>query len=152
MKRLLLVFAFAIVASGCATSAHQIAPPAIKYGSDACSQCTMTIDDARYAAALQTDGGEVMIFDDIGDMFAWLRAHGSVQAAGMWVHDFDHADWIEARHAFYVVGSDVKTPMDGNVIACRDQSESNRISARHGGRCKDFVNASKVGSSSHHGQ
>ncbi|MEZ4676418.1 MAG: hypothetical protein R2932_19510 [Caldilineaceae bacterium] len=68
-----------LVACGGATVTPDM-PPEILYGEDVCDQCNMIISDERFAAGLvvELEPGEFehRIFDDIGDLLAYEKAHG----------------------------------------------------------------------------
>lgn len=106
-------------------------PPEIRYGLDACARCGMTIDDPRLAGAVRTPTGEVRRYDDIGEILADLEESG-VEAAEIWLRDFEDESWIRASDAF-LVRSDLPTPMGSGLAAFATRSAAQRLAAsRHG--------------------
>jgi hypothetical protein len=73
----------------------------------------MVLSDKRFAAQIQ--GGprnQVYIFDDFGCAIHWLKGQpwGEDSSTKIWVADYRHGQWLEARTAYYLAGQ--KTPMD----------------------------------------
>lgn len=107
-------------------------PPVIRYGEDACEECKMLISEPRFAAAYGTKEN-VFRFDDIGCMILHYRKHdGDVQA--FWVHDYETGDWISGEKAYFVVGSEVYTPMAYGIVAFEDSLRARALVSRSGGR------------------
>ncbi len=47
----------------------------IKWGSDVCTHCKMTLTDKRFGAELVSEKGKVLIFDDLACMVTYLKAN-----------------------------------------------------------------------------
>src|SRR5256885_12883798 len=94
-----------LLVAGCKQSSEAVAPPQIHYGQADCSQCGMTVNDERYAAALiiRTADGEqaAKVFDDIGCMIGYEREHGDVTVLARYVKDFESHAWVGADKAAY---------------------------------------------------
>jgi copper chaperone NosL len=137
MKKLLLVLLLGLMAVGCGRGTGRPTPPDIRFGEDVCSQCTMIIEDPRFAAAAVTTGGETVMFDDVAELFAWMRAHTDVRVA--WVQDFDGGGWIEAAAAWYVVDSQLHTPMGGGILTSTSAEGAAALTLRKGGKAVDYA-------------
>lgn len=111
---------------------------------DMCSFCRMSISEKRYAAELIDDDGQVFKFDDIGCMTNFLkqkRTNASIQAT--FVMDFDRREWVKAENAFYVHSSELKTPMNGGIVAFTDQSNAEAALAKYHGTMLRFAEVTK---------
>ncbi len=91
--------------------------PKIKYGKEACVQCTMIISDSRFAAAWREQGGIERHFDDVGCLLTYSRKHTPGSATLYWVRDFEHDAWLDAMPAAYAVAAGIKSPMGYGVAA-----------------------------------
>ena len=119
-----------LLAAGCAAQAD--GPPEIVLDRSACSHCGMLISEARHAAALRAADGSTRVFDDIG----CLRTAAGPAAAGVrvWVHDGSDDSWIDGSDAIFVVSSEVRTPMEGGVLAFRRAADADRAASKYHGR------------------
>ena len=77
----------------------------------------MSIDDARFAAAWRTPGGEERHFDDIGCMVNAYRRERPEEGTQHWVHDYRDEGWLDAGTGAYVIAPTIKTPMAYGVAA-----------------------------------
>jgi copper chaperone NosL len=114
MKPTALVFLL-LIPSSC-----QIEPESLNYGSDACYTCKMTLMDKKFGAELVTNKGKVFKFDDINCMLNFYNA-GELshdEYSYRLVADFGQPNkLIDARDAFYLKSSVIKTPMASKVAA-----------------------------------
>jgi copper chaperone NosL len=95
------------------------APTAIRYDHEACAHCHMLIGDARYAAQLVTDGGDVLDFDDPGCLITYL-AEAHPRPRHLWFRDARGDRWLDADHARFVTGA--ATPMGYGLAAVSDDT------------------------------
>ena len=130
-----LFFVFALV--GCATQLDTSQPPEIYYGEDVCTQCNMIINEPRFAASYYTTAGDTRIFGDIGDMCVYHNKHQE-DVANFWVHDYETESWVSAPEAFFVVNTDLPTPMGHGVIAFDTQDRAQAFTANQGGEILSF--------------
>ena len=106
---------------------------------DMCSFCKMAISEKQYAAELIDSDGQVFKFDDIGCVVNFIKQRSiSVSGASLFVMDFDQRQWIKAENAYYVKSPDVTTPMNGGIIAFRDQAKAQEAVAKYHGKLLRF--------------
>lgn len=136
MKRhawLLVLLAVLLTLAGCTVRSVAPTAPTIHFGEDMCSDCGMIINDPRFAAAYAAQQGEgsyqTFIFDDIGDMLHHMQQNLTLTGAGWWVHDYNSEEWIDATAAFYVVGEEIKTPMNHGIAAFAEEEAANSFAA-----------------------
>lgn len=141
MRRLMVLITVALLAAGCGRAKGGPVPPTIHYGHDTCARCTMIIEDARCAAAVEPQEGDAVLFDDIGDLLVWLDEHPAVHPVATWVHDYEGGEWIEARAATYVVNTRLTTPMGSGIVAAASSDRAAALAARRGGRPVDLASA-----------
>lgn len=130
-----LIFSVLVFAD-CQT--RKIEPVAIAPG-DMCSYCKMAISQKQYAAELIDSDGEVLKFDDIGCLLNFLKQRSiNVSGASWFVMDFDQRQWIKADNAHYVESKEVTTPMNGGIIAFKDQARAQEAVGKYHGKLLNF--------------
>jgi len=116
-------------------------PVAIE-ANDMCSFCRMSISEKRYAAELIDEQGEVFKFDDIGCMANFVKRN-TAKVHATFVMDFDRREWLKAENAFYVRSSELKPPMNGGIVAFKDQSSAEAAIAKYHGTKLEFPEVTK---------
>ena len=101
-------------------------PPMIRYGEEPCAQCRMLIGDARYAAALVTEAGEVQKFDDIGCLARYQAQHPEPPKA-VWVHAYRTDEWLVADQAVFVHSAELATPMGSGLVALAAEKDAAQL-------------------------
>jgi copper chaperone NosL len=116
---------FALI--GCGQDVDTEKPPDIVYGQDVCDRCNMIINEEKFAAAYWTEDGEARRFDDIGGMLAYTSEKDDV-VASYWVHDYATGEWMRAEGAYYVLNSDLMTPMGFGIAAFAEKDQAEAMS------------------------
>jgi copper chaperone NosL len=129
-KTFLLVTVLFLMA--CGSQADLNEPPEIIYGQDVCEECSMIINEARFAASYVTTTGEVHRFDDIGNMLLYDYKHQE-EVHVYWVHDFHSEAWINAEKATLVLNPNLVTPMAWSLAAFADELAAETYAAEFGG-------------------
>lgn len=122
--RLLAVLALATLILAACDSDEVGGAPEINYGRDICIECGMIIDDARFAAAYRLADGTEKIFDDLGGLIVNGRESGELNAASIWVSDFENEVLVEAESAYFVPTLGVASPMGHGILAFSDRSRA----------------------------
>jgi copper chaperone NosL len=121
-KKVAVASLFAIILQSCSAG-----PQAIKYGSDACDYCKMTIMDKRFAAEYVTNKSKAFKFDDIHCMIAFLK-NNQLQGAA-YVNDYTGKKELnKAEQLLYIHSDKIKSPMGGNVAATLTENDATTIS------------------------
>ncbi len=111
---------------------------------DMCAYCKMAISEKRYAAELIDSEGQAFKFDDIGCMANFIKSKkNTTKIVAYFVMDFDERQWTKADDAYYVRSSELTTPMNGGVIAFKNQSKAQEAIGKYQGellRFKDIFN------------
>ncbi|MEM0440878.1 MAG: nitrous oxide reductase accessory protein NosL [Candidatus Caldarchaeum sp.] len=108
-----------------------------------CSYCGMKIERKEFAAEMVVDRRRLM-YDDIGCMLIhYLSFKGEIepvrstwpaaQVEKVMVYTFDGGDLVEASAAWFVKGSEVKTPMRHGYIAFKSLSSALDFAKNRGG-------------------
>jgi copper chaperone NosL len=106
---------------------------------DMCAYCKMAISEKQYAAELIDGEGQASKFDDIGCLLNFVKKRSiSVSASSFFVMDFDQRQWIKADSAYYVRSSELTTPMNGGIIAFKDQSKAQEAAGKYHGKVLRF--------------
>ena len=132
--RVLCLIIGMIVLSNCGQHAHE---PVSLLPNDMCDYCRMAISEKRYAAELINTEGQAFKFDDIGCMTNFVRKN-TLKASAYFVMDFDERQWLKAEDAYYVRSPELPTPMNGNVVAFKDQSRAQQTADGYHGRMVRF--------------
>lgn len=120
-----------------------IEPVAIE-ANEMCSFCRMSISEKRYAAESIDNDGQAFKFDDIGCLANFIKQKkndGQVHAS--FVMDFDRREWLKAENAFYVRSSELKTPMNGGIVAFDDRSSAAAAAGKYHGSLVSFAEITK---------
>jgi len=121
---------------GCQTS--KIAPVALA-PEDMCAYCKMAISEKRYAAEFVDSEGQAFKFDDIGCMVNFIKnKKSSAKVVAHFVMDFDERQWTKAEGAYYVRSSELATPMNGGIIAFKNQAKAKEAADRYHGKLIRF--------------
>ena len=126
MRRLILIVCLSLGLSNFGCVGETNAPPKIRYGQEACSECKMVIAEERFAASLTDQGGSVFKFDDIGCLLTFMKKQ-NVLPESAWVHDESSGSWMDARGAFYAFSSEI-SPMGYGILAFRSMAEARESS------------------------
>lgn len=123
--------------ANCAAAIDPTKPPAIRYGEDVCSACGMIISDRAYAAAYRTTGGEVRLFDDLGEMILYHQRQRETVAT-FFVQDYETRTWLRTDEAYHVVSPELRTAMGTGVVALASPVNAQALAARLRGQVLRF--------------
>jgi copper chaperone NosL len=106
---------------------------------DMCAYCKMAISEKRYAAEFIDSEGQAFKFDDIGCMVNFIKSKkNTTKIVAYFVMDFDERQWIKATDASYVRSSELNTPMNGGIIAFKNQAKAKEAADRYHGKLIRF--------------
>lgn len=137
MKKITLIAAIIILLStalpamggGTATE-----PPSKPGKKEKCPVCGMFVYKyPDWIAAIVLPTGEDLYFDGAKDMFRYLKDNPGNDAVA-WVTEYYGLRMIEARKAFYVLGSDVYGPMGHELVPFATRQEAGEFKADHKGK------------------
>ncbi len=89
----------------------------------------MIISDARYAAATLIEDGHTHKFDDLAEMFIFQAKHPEDVVRAWFVHDYESETWIRGETAFYVMSSEIRSPMGYGVVALETREAAEAYAA-----------------------
>lgn len=137
-----IVLLFMLLLTACSNNPAEPKPADIRYGESTCTECGMIISQPKYASSFayaESEGRyKSLAFDDIGDMVVYMRKHPELTPVGIWVHDNDSEEWIDAQGATYVKSDAIRSPMGFGVAAFADPSAAERFAAEVGGAALDW--------------
>ncbi|MFZ5482630.1 MAG: nitrous oxide reductase accessory protein NosL [Pseudomonadota bacterium] len=109
---------------------------------DLCPVCGMVV--AKYpnwVASVAWKGGQVHFFDGAKDLFKYLfdlpryaPGRRREEITGITVTEYYDLRRIDARQAWFVIGSDVHGPMGHELIPFASQADADEFLRDHGGR------------------
>ena len=103
-----------------------IGPQEIKYGSENCHSCKMTIVDNRFAAEIVNKKRKAYKFDDVHCLSGFLK-EGNIQKED--IHDIYLNDYsnpgthISTASAYFISTASLRSPMGGNIAAFKTEEE-----------------------------
>ena len=129
------LWAGALVAQGAATTPR----PGAR---DLCPVCGMLVSKyPNWVATIVYKDGHAHHFDGAKDMFKfwhepakYAAGHRREDMSAVWVTDFYDLKAIDARQAWYVIGSDVLGPMGHELIPLASQADAAEFLKEHKGR------------------
>jgi len=139
-KRFFVLLLLALWATSVAAQGEPLLPkPGAK---DLCPVCGMLI--SKYpnwtAVALYRDN-HAHYFDGAKDLFKYLHeypkyapGHRKEDLAGLYVTEFYGLAKVDARQAFYVIGSDVLGPMGHELVPLETRADAEEFLKDHKGR------------------
>lgn len=130
-KSILLTSFLVIILAACGRNVDTDQPPPVIYGEDVCDRCNMIINEERFAAAYWTAEGEPRRFDDVGGMLAYLQENPEEEVASYWVHDVESGEWLNARDAYFVPHTAMKTPMGFGIGVYADRDQATALAEEH---------------------
>lgn len=104
---------------------------------DMCDYCKMAISEKRYAAELIDIEGQEFKFDDIGCMSNFVRRSGA-KVSAYFVMDFDERQWIKAEDAYYIRSPELTTPMNGSIVAFKNELRARQAADQYHGKIVRF--------------
>ncbi|WP_417513114.1 nitrous oxide reductase accessory protein NosL [Marinobacter sp.] len=143
---------FAVFLAGCSGEAEKVAekpaPVHIEDG-DECHVCGMAITrfPGPKGEVITEKEQAVRKFCSTRDMFAWvLQPENVMRKHTLYVHDMSQTEWaspddtalIDAREAFFVVGSERKGAMGQTLASFATESAAHDFMMEHGGKVLQF--------------
>jgi copper chaperone NosL len=141
LKRRILLSAWCLIigVTVLANCQKQAVEPVALAPEDMCVYCKMAISEKRYAAEFVDSEGQAFKFDDIGCMVNFIKSRkNTTKIVAYFVMDFDERQWIKAGDAYYVRSSEITAPMNGGLIAFKDQSKAKEAIGRYHGKLLRF--------------
>ncbi len=82
-------------------------------------------------------------------MLNHMQQNLTLTGVGWWVHDYQSEEWIDATTAWYVVGEQIKSPMNHGMAAFGTQDAPRRWPPRrrHGARLGQAAHRARDGRS-----
>ena len=121
---LLLVF----VMSSCSSQ-----PQPIKYGSDACDFCKMTIMQKKFANEWVTDKGKIYRFDDLHCLLSFRK--GDKNNGTAYINDFtEKQELAKAADLFFVESNAINAPMGGHLAAFTNKVAADGFAKNNNGQ------------------
>jgi len=110
-------------------------PKPIKYGTDQCAYCKMTVSDARFGTQLQTKKGRVYNFDDVQCMLAFVKESKvkKDEVSAYYLPDYLSQKLMPAEKMFYLKSEELKSPMRGNIAAFSNAADLEKTKETVGG-------------------
>jgi copper chaperone NosL len=132
----------ALLLSATAVAAEAPKPPPPPDARARCPVCGMLVaPHSAWLAAIVFENGKIAYFDGPKDMFRYYfdlskfeKTLGPKDIHAVWVTDYYTARPIDARTAWFVIGSDVLGPMGHELVPLADSDKAETFRKDHHGR------------------
>jgi copper chaperone NosL len=112
------------------TACKPAGPEPVSLNKDNCTDCGMTISDARFASEIVTQKGRVYKFDDLACLIRYKKDN-DMKGETVYVSDFDQPDrFLRGDTAFYITGESLSSPMGGNTAAFSSSQRADEAAAK----------------------
>lgn len=148
LARPLVIAAFAVVLlfAGCGEPARVTVPQEIAKGTACVLDGMLLLDFPGPKAQIHYEQGGPDFFCDTKEMFSMiLRPEEKKRVVAVYTQDMAKADWkqpqgawIDARTAFYVVGSSMQGSMGPTIASFAGAADAQAFASRHGGKVLRF--------------
>ena len=102
-----------------------VKPQEIAYGKDACSFCSMTIVETKFAAQIVTKKGRASKYDAVECLLNDIKDKKEQSLAYILVTDYTKPkELIDAASATYLISKEIKSPMGANLSAYSIKKEA----------------------------
>ena len=141
--KLILLVTLSLFIAMASTSQGSQEPAPVEITADvSCSKCGMfPAKYPKWQTQVVFSDGEMAAFDGCKCMFGFLfkmseydKKHASPDIAVVLVREFNSGDWIDAKKAHFVVGSDEMGPMGKELIPFADAGAAESFHKEHGGQ------------------
>jgi copper chaperone NosL len=108
--------------------------------STSCPVCNMKLEDSKAGvAAVVFKDGKVVGFDSAGDMFRYVRepvkySISTENIKNIFVTEHGTKKFMDAKQAFFVVGSEVQAGMGAEVVPFSKKEDAEKFSSEHKGK------------------
>lgn len=130
MKRVFLLLLIALLSC-------KVGPEALRYGTDGCHTCKMTLMDHKFGSELITGKGKVYKFDDINCMLGFINS-GYLKdetISHSLIIDYSQPEkLIPVEKALYVYSDDIRSPMGSGIAAFETAAARQKYNAELKGR------------------
>lgn len=113
----------------------------IKYGTDQCDYCKMTIVDNKFSAQLITKKGRNYKFDAI-ECMVWFLNDEYVKREDVYamrVADYTNpGSMLDAKNAYYLISPQIRSPMGANLAAFPSKETVEKYHQELGGQIYDL--------------
>lgn len=141
-----LLAALALGLAACTQEAKTVAPVELKQGTACSLDGMLLLDYPGPKAQIHYANGDVDFFCDTMEMFSiYLNPETKTQVTAVYTQDMakedwksPRANWIDARSAFYVQGSNMKGAMGPTFASFARQEDAAAFAKEHGGKVLRF--------------
>lgn len=112
-------------------------PEALRYGTDGCHTCKMTLMDHKFGAELVTEKGKVYKFDDINCLAGFINSgylNDEIIRHTLVVEYTQPGKLIPAEAAFFLKSDNIHSPMGSGVAALETQESLQKLQAELNGK------------------
>lgn len=124
--------------------ACEVSPQPIRYGTDACKYCQMTIVDQQHASQLINTNGKAYNFDAIECMIHYSKENKETNYQLYLINDFEKQGvLIDAKTATYLISPQISSPMGANLSAFNSEEAAQQAKENYEGDLYNWKSINK---------
>lgn len=129
----IIVFVLSVIIT---FSSCKVAPKEIKYGTDHCLFCDMTVVDQSHSAEYVTKKGKAFMFDSVECLVMKINKDGNEEdLAFILVADYEKPGvLVDAKTATFLISKKIKSPMGANLSAFLSKETAETYLKNKGGK------------------
>lgn len=99
-----------------------------------CTECGMIISKSSLLASeIILKDGKAVFFCDLGDMMLYYARNKGAKVSVVYVKDYVNGTWVDGRKAYFLSGTNVRTPMRYGILAFGARVDAEKFKSKSGG-------------------
>lgn len=120
-------------------------PEPIRFGTDGCHTCKMTLMDHKFGAELVTTKGKVYKFDDMNCMLGFINSgylNDEIISYTLVIDYSQPEKFIAAEEAFYLQSDNIRSPMGSGIAAFETEAARTKFTVELKGNALNWSEVS----------
>ena len=108
----------------------------IKYGTDQCENCKMTLTDKKYGALIYTQKGKSFKFDAAECMLDYVKENKISESEidkYFVINLTEPGELINAAETIFLISPELRSPMGENISAFKNKADAEKYQTEFGG-------------------
>ena len=108
----------------------------IKYGTDQCENCKMTLTDKKYGALIFTNKGKSFKFDAAECMLDYVKENKISESEidkYFVINLTEPGELINAAETIFLISPELRSPMGENISAFKNKADAEKYQTEFGG-------------------
>ena len=108
----------------------------IKYGTDQCEHCKMTLTDKKYGALIYTQKGKSFKFDAAECLLDYVKENKNSESEidkYFVINLTEPGELINAAETIFLISPELRSPMGENISAFKNKADAEKYQTEFGG-------------------